>query len=170
MASLSHTRAGITDAMLACDVINILSNKVFHSNAEIRFSCAVALGYLTFNRTASRLLLHNCRNNTILFKTLIENMRTDSKINEEFLISYKTALKLGLPKLLIQTKIRFSQSAKEGTRETFIFFIRQTTILNFKPGPIRTKDSSSLGSWLCKKNHSLNFHFLKLQRGYKANF
>jgi hypothetical protein len=82
MASLSHTRAGITDAMLACDVINILSNKVFHSNAEIRFSCAVALGYLTFNRTASRLLLHNCRNNTILFKTLIENMRTDSKIND----------------------------------------------------------------------------------------
>ena len=93
--------------MLQCNIIDLLSEKLYSKNEQIRFASAVTLGYLTFNRTASRLLLHNCRNRTNLYCTLLKNLRDDSKVNEEFLLNYETALKLGLPKLLIHNKVRF---------------------------------------------------------------
>jgi len=98
--------------MITCNVVDILCDKVFSINEQIRFASAVTLGYLTFNRTASRLLLHNCRNKTNLFKTLMDNLRDDSKINEDFLLNYDTALKLGLPKLLVHNKVRFMDPIK----------------------------------------------------------
>lgn len=112
MASLSHTRAGITDAMIECGVIDTLCERVFSKNEQIRFASAVTLGYLTFNRTASRLLLHNCRNNTVLFDQLMSNLRPDSRITNEFISSYETALALGLPKLLVNNKVRFNEPSK----------------------------------------------------------
>ena len=118
MASLSHTRSGITDAMIECNVIDTLCERVFSKNEQIRFASAVTLGYLTFNRTASRLLLHNCRNNTTLFKQLMSNLRPDSKITNEFINSYETALALGLPKLLINNKVRFSEPIKTTSRNS----------------------------------------------------
>lgn len=96
--------------MITCNVIDELCVKLFSKNEQIRFASAVTIGYLTFNKTAARLLLHNCRNNTILYKTLIENLRKDSKICEDFIIAYETAVKLGLPKLLVQNKVRFAET------------------------------------------------------------
>ena len=112
LASLAHTRAGITDAMVQSNIIDILSEKLFSKNKQIRFVSAVTLGYLTFNRTASRLLIHNCRNIENLYKNLIENLRDDSIINEEFLHNYDQVIKLGLPKVKIQTKVRFIEPIK----------------------------------------------------------
>lgn len=62
LSSLAHTRAGITDAMITCDAVDILCDLLYSPNDQIKFVSAVTLGFLTFNRTASRLLLHNCRN------------------------------------------------------------------------------------------------------------
>lgn len=107
MSSLAHTRAGITDAMITCDAVDILCDLLYSSNGQVRHVSAIALGYLSFNRTASRLLLHNCRNVTHLFDTLMQNLKSDSKISRQFIESYETALELGLPKLLVNNKIKF---------------------------------------------------------------
>lgn len=62
--------------MVTCDAVDILCDRLFHPTSnEVRYSCAVALGYLTFNRTASRLLLHNCRNTPQLFNTLMSQLK-----------------------------------------------------------------------------------------------
>lgn len=105
MSSLAHTRPGITDAMITCDAVDILCDRIYSSNDQIRFASAVTLGYLTYNRTASRLLLHNCRNVTKLYDTLRSILRPENKISEQFIESYETALKLGLPKMLVRNKV-----------------------------------------------------------------
>jgi hypothetical protein len=93
VSSLAHTRAGITDAMVACDAVDILCDRLFHpKSSEVRYTCAVALGYLTFNRTASRLLLHNCRNSPQLFNTLMEQLKLgDPKTYSSATASSRTA-------------------------------------------------------------------------------
>lgn len=76
LSSLARTRAGIADAIVACDAVDILCNRLFHPTSnEVKYSCAVALAYLTYNRTASRLLLHNCRNAPELYSTLIAQLK-----------------------------------------------------------------------------------------------
>jgi hypothetical protein len=112
---LTHIRPGITDAMVESNIIDILCEKLFSKNEQIRFVSAVTLGYLTFNRTASRLLIHNCRNIENLYKNLMDNLRDDSKINEEFLHNYDQVLKLGLPKLCFQSKVRFIEPIKSNS-------------------------------------------------------
>lgn len=101
---------GITDAMITCDAVDILCDRLYSTNNQIRFASAVTLGYLTYNRTASRLLLHNCRNVPVLFNTLMSILKSDSKISPQFVESYETALELGLPKLLVKRKVKFYES------------------------------------------------------------
>ena len=124
LSSLAHTRAGITDAMITCDAVDILCDLLYSSNEQIKFTSAVTLGYLTFNRTASRLLLHNCRNVTHLFDTLMSIVRPETKISQQFIESYQTALKLGLPKLLVKNKIKFYDTNKTANE-------RQRSGINF---------------------------------------
>lgn len=118
LASLSHTRAGITDAMVTCGVVDTLCKLVYSKNEQIRFSCAVTLGYLTLNRTAARLLLHNCRNDTNLFKQLMKNLREDSIIAQEFISNYETAVALGLPKLLVNNRVRFAEPKEQASKRS----------------------------------------------------
>ena len=47
---------------------------------------------------------------TTLYDQLISSLRPDSKISPQFVDSYKTALKLGIPKLLVRNKIKFYDS------------------------------------------------------------
>lgn len=117
MSSLSHTRAGITDAMITCDAVDILCDLLYSHNEQIRFASAVTLGYLTFNRTASRLLLHHCRNVPTLFNTLNSLLQPETKISPQFIESFQTALKLGLPKLLVNNRCKFYDEAKRTERE-----------------------------------------------------
>ena len=105
MSSLAHTRPGICDAMITCDAVDILCDRIYSHNDQIRYASAVTLGYLTFNRTASRILLHNCRNVPTLYNTLRTILRPENKISDQFIESYDTALKLGLPKMLIKNKV-----------------------------------------------------------------
>ena len=102
--------------MITCDAVDILCDRLYSTSNQIRFASAVTLGYLTYNRTASRLLLHNCRNVPTLFDTLMSILKTDSKISPQFVESYQTALELGLPKLLIKNKVKFYESKE--TKET----------------------------------------------------
>ena len=128
MSSLAHTRAGITDAMITCDAEDIQCDLLYSSNDQIKFVSAVTLGFLTFNRTASRLLLHNCRNVTHLFDTLMSIIRPETKISQQFIESYQTALQLGLPKLLVKNKVKFYDVVKTDADDDRK---RSTGIVNF---------------------------------------
>ncbi len=119
LSSLAHTRTGITDAMITCDAVDILCDRLYSPNNQIKFASAVTLGYLTFNRTASRLLLHNCRNVPTLFNTLMSILRQENKISSQFIESYETALELGLPKLLVKNKVKFFESKKPAKEQEF---------------------------------------------------
>lgn len=103
--------------MITCDAVDILCDLLYSPNDQIKFVSAVTLGFLTFNRTASRLLLHNCRNVTHLFDTLMSIMRPETKISQQFIESYQTALQLGLPKLLVRNKVKFYDTAKTANLE-----------------------------------------------------
>lgn len=107
LSSLAHTRTGITDAMITCDAVDILCDRLYSPNDQIRFASAITLGYLSFNRTASRLLLHNCRNYPHLYKTLMSIIPSNAKISKQFVQSFQTSLTLGLPKLLVHNQVKF---------------------------------------------------------------
>jgi hypothetical protein len=126
MSSLAHTRVGITDALITCDAIDILCDKLYSPNEQIRQVSAIALGYLTYNRTASRLLLHNCRNVTHLFGVLTSTLKPENKIAKQFIESYQTAMQQGLPKLLVNGKLKLIDSPNTITprEETFQGFYR----------------------------------------------
>ena len=98
--------------MITCDAVDILCDRLYSPNNQIKFASAVTLGYLTYNRTASRLLLHNCRNVPTLYNTLMAILKSDNKISTQFVESYETALELGLPKLLVKNKVKFFESSK----------------------------------------------------------
>lgn len=97
LASLAHTRPGIPDAMVTTGAIERLVERLSSGNDQVRSACAVALGYLTFNRTAARQLLSVCRNKPGLYTSLLDNMEKDAKISSEFVEDFKCAKHVGLP-------------------------------------------------------------------------
>lgn len=58
---------------------------------------AVTLGYLTFNRTAARMLLVACRNTPGLYEKLEKNIGKNPKISKEFTEEFRRAKSVGLP-------------------------------------------------------------------------
>ena len=97
LSSLAHTRAGIPDAMVTTGAIDILIKRLSSPNEQVRSAVAVALGYLTFNRTAARLLFGACRNTPGLYKKLMDNIGNSPKISHEFMEDFKRAKIVGLP-------------------------------------------------------------------------
>ncbi|XP_033103193.1 ankyrin and armadillo repeat-containing protein-like isoform X2 [Anneissia japonica] len=97
LASLAHTRAGITDAMITSGAVDVLIGHLHSANIEVRSAVAVALGYLTFNRKATRILLVACRNRPGLFEQLMNNLAPDGKISTDFTDEFRIAKTVGLP-------------------------------------------------------------------------
>ena len=97
MSSLSHTRAGINDAMVTVGAIDKLIDRLYSKNDQVRFGCAIALGYLSYNRTAARLLLTACRNTPGLYDKLINNIGVKPKICRDFTEEFRRCKIVGLP-------------------------------------------------------------------------
>ncbi|XP_064647682.1 ankyrin and armadillo repeat-containing protein-like isoform X2 [Lineus longissimus] len=97
MSSLAHTRAGIPDAMITTGSIEVLVALLKSENELVRGACAVALGYLSFNRTAARMLLVWCRNTPGLYKQMMDNIGKNAKISPEFTDDFRRAKIVGLP-------------------------------------------------------------------------
>ncbi|XP_071948397.1 ankyrin and armadillo repeat-containing protein-like [Antedon mediterranea] len=97
LASLAHTRAGITDAMIISGAVDVLISHLHSPNIEVRSAVAVALGYLTFNRKATRILLSACRNRPGLFEQLMNNLGPNGKISTDLTDEFRIAKKVGLP-------------------------------------------------------------------------
>lgn len=97
LSSLAHTRAGIPDAMVTTGAIDVLIKRLHSPNEQVRSAVAVALGYLTFNRTAARLLFSACRNTPGLYTKLMDNIGSNPKISHEFMEDFKRARIVGMP-------------------------------------------------------------------------
>ncbi|KAG8124825.1 hypothetical protein E2320_020195 [Naja naja] len=102
LASLAHTRAGIPEAITSLGTVQRLCYHLYAKEEEVRSAVACALGYLTFNRTAYRHLLVQCRNKPKLFKRLIVNLSKDAKINSDFVKEFRRQKKVGLPSLSLE--------------------------------------------------------------------
>ncbi|XP_052802485.1 ankyrin and armadillo repeat-containing protein-like isoform X4 [Mya arenaria] len=121
LSSLAHTRAGIPDAMVTTGAIDELVDRLSSTNEQVRSAVAVALGYLTFNKTAARLLLGACRNTPGLYKKLMDNIGKDSKISSDFIENFKRAKTVGLPSQCLEINggppvIPFSNIGVNGQR------------------------------------------------------
>lgn len=95
-ASLGHTRAGVPAALITAGSVDALLSNLSSSNEEVRSSVAVALGYLSFDRTAARLMLQACRNTPGLLESLVSNLG-NGKISMEFMDEWKQTKMIGLP-------------------------------------------------------------------------
>ena len=76
---------------------SLVAIHIFVCLFQLRFACAVCLGYLTFNRTAARKLLVACRNTPGLYEKIMENIGPKPRISKEFTDEFKRALTIGLP-------------------------------------------------------------------------
>ncbi|KAK3568721.1 hypothetical protein QTP86_013872, partial [Hemibagrus guttatus] len=99
LASLAHTRAGIPDAVVTMGAIEHLSTHLYSEDEEVRTACANALGYLSFNRFAHRLLLVECRKYPNTYRALMDSIAADAKICRKFTSEFKRQRKMGLPSL-----------------------------------------------------------------------
>ena len=55
------------------------------------------LGYLTFNRTASRKLMSKCRGKYGLYDLVVGNLGEDGRLSKEFISEYKRQRAVGIP-------------------------------------------------------------------------
>ncbi|XP_053554580.1 ankyrin and armadillo repeat-containing protein [Bombina bombina] len=99
LASLVHSRAGIAEVVTTLGTVECLCKHLYAEEEEVQVSCANALGYLTFNRSAYRHLLMECRNRPQLYALLINNLSKDAKISKDFTEEFKIQQYIGLPSL-----------------------------------------------------------------------
>ncbi|XP_019910387.2 ankyrin and armadillo repeat-containing protein isoform X2 [Esox lucius] len=97
LASLAHTRAGIPHAIVTMGAVGRLCAHLYSEEGEVRMACACALGYLTFNRHAHRLLLLECRNTPSMYELLTHHLTDDAKISPIFTAEFEMQKKVGLP-------------------------------------------------------------------------
>ncbi|XP_069790818.1 ankyrin and armadillo repeat-containing protein isoform X2 [Narcine bancroftii] len=102
ISSLTQTQAGITDAMITMGAVENLCPHLFAEREEVCESCATALGYLSFNQTAHRHLLVECRNQPELYDLLMSNISPDGKICQEFINEFNMQKVVGLPSERLQ--------------------------------------------------------------------
>ncbi|KAJ8253089.1 hypothetical protein GJAV_G00208980 [Gymnothorax javanicus] len=102
IASLAHTRAGISDGIVTMGAVDHLCKHLFSDEEEVRISSACALGHLSFNRKAHRLLLVKCRNAPIIFELLTKQLIEDAKISKIFTADFRRQKLVGLPSLSLE--------------------------------------------------------------------
>ncbi|KAM6178388.1 ankyrin and armadillo repeat-containing protein [Rhynchocyon petersi] len=102
IASLAHSRAGIPESFTTLGAIQRLCYHLYSEKEEVRTACSCALGYLTYNANAFRILLKECRNKPNQFIRIKNNISRDASINPEFLKEFQLQQKVGLPSLSLE--------------------------------------------------------------------
>lgn len=103
LASLSHTRAGIPSAIVSAGGVKLLLDNLASNVEAVIASAAVALGYLSFNGTAAREMMTAMRNEPELF-SIFRHYTFNGKVSPQFLESWMTTRKVGLPALCLEAK------------------------------------------------------------------
>jgi len=84
--------------MLAVGALDVLTGRLMSDSSEtVRHACAVTLGYLTYNKTAARLMFTACRNTPRLYDQIITCIGPGAKLNPDFVTEFQCARKVGLP-------------------------------------------------------------------------
>ncbi|XP_058156485.1 ankyrin and armadillo repeat-containing protein isoform X2 [Dasypus novemcinctus] len=102
IASLAHSRAGIPEAFTALGTVQRLCYHLYSEKEEVRAACACALGYLTYNANAFRILLKECRNKPNQFIRITKSISRDASINPAFLREFQMQQRVGLPSLSLE--------------------------------------------------------------------
>ncbi|KAM9664755.1 ankyrin and armadillo repeat-containing protein isoform 2-T2 [Trichechus inunguis] len=102
IASLAHSRAGIPEAFTTLGTVQRLCHHLYSEKEEVRTACSCALGYLTYNANAFRILLKECRNKPNQFIRIRNNISRDASINPAFLKEFQMQQKVGLPSLSLE--------------------------------------------------------------------
>ncbi|XP_070331981.1 ankyrin and armadillo repeat-containing protein isoform X5 [Odocoileus virginianus] len=102
IATLAHSRAGIPEAFTTLGTVQQLCYHLYSGQEEVRMACSSALGYLTYNANAFRLLLKECRNKPNQFLRITKNISRDASINPAFLKEFEMQQKVGLPSLSLE--------------------------------------------------------------------
>ncbi|XP_042805366.1 ankyrin and armadillo repeat-containing protein isoform X4 [Panthera leo] len=102
IASLAHSRAGIPEAFATLGTIQRLCYHLYSEKEEVRTACSCALGYLTYNASAFRILLKECRNKPNQFLRVTNNISRDASINPAFLKEFQMQQRVGLPALSLE--------------------------------------------------------------------
>ncbi|XP_062862488.1 ankyrin and armadillo repeat-containing protein [Trichomycterus rosablanca] len=102
LASLAHMRRGLPDAIVTMGGVKHLCAHLYSDNEEVRAACANVLGYLTYNRHAHRQLLVECRNRTLTYKLLMDNLDPDAQICRRFTSEFDRQRRAGLPSLSLE--------------------------------------------------------------------
>nr|XP_042115633.1 ankyrin and armadillo repeat-containing protein [Peromyscus maniculatus bairdii] len=123
IASLAHSRAGIPAAFLTLGTVQRLCYHLYSGREEVRTACSCALGYLTYNAHAFRILLTECRNKPNQFLRIMNNISRDAKINPTFLKEFQMQQNVGLPSLSLEKNggpsiIPVFKKGKEHRRKT----------------------------------------------------
>ncbi|TKC50682.1 hypothetical protein EI555_001023, partial [Monodon monoceros] len=79
IATLAHSRAGIPEAFTTLGTIQQLCYHLYSRQEEVRMACSSALGYLTYNANAFRILLKECRNKPNQFLRITKNISRDAR-------------------------------------------------------------------------------------------
>ncbi|XP_053482162.1 ankyrin and armadillo repeat-containing protein isoform X2 [Ictalurus furcatus] len=162
LTSLAQTRAGIPDGVVTMGAIEHLSAHLYSEDEEVRTACAGALGYLSFNRFAHRLLLVECRKNPQTYTALKDHLAQDAKICSKFTSEFKRQRKVGLPSLSFQTKWsppfgqRSNKDAPRGSDRTRSAPERRPRRSRTADPGARRADESSCGTDPCLETLSLN--------------
>ncbi|XP_075385874.1 ankyrin and armadillo repeat-containing protein [Tenrec ecaudatus] len=122
IASLARSRAGIPEAFATLGAIQRLCYHLYSKEEEVRTACSCALGYLTYNANAFRILLNECRNKPNQFIRISNNISRDASINPAFLKEFQLQQRVGLPSLSLEKNggpsiIPFFKKGKEHRRK-----------------------------------------------------
>ncbi|XP_063294854.1 ankyrin and armadillo repeat-containing protein-like [Pelobates fuscus] len=71
VARLSHSRTGVSEAMVSIDVVNLLCQLLSSASDQVQGSAAIALNFLSFNHVGERQLLKRLREDPHLMKALM---------------------------------------------------------------------------------------------------
>ncbi|CAF1396020.1 unnamed protein product [Adineta ricciae] len=120
VSSLARIRTGITDAFLSCDIHKHLIEKLDAPTLpqssedagdadEMYRACAVAIGTLTYNKTAFRLLYNCVRRHPKLYDKIVEYGQR-SCMSPEFVLYFESERAQGLPTDSFPTQRHLSSS------------------------------------------------------------
>ncbi|XP_069824006.1 ankyrin and armadillo repeat-containing protein-like [Dendropsophus ebraccatus] len=96
VARLSHTRAGLSAALVSTDIVNLLCPLLTSPSKQVKGSASIALSYLSFNPLAERQLLQRCRRDPEIMKVLIYYNKK-RRWSESFLERWRHIRELTLP-------------------------------------------------------------------------
>ena len=88
VAGLSHTRPGIPAAFVSIGAIQILASLLTSQSEKVRCCSAIALGYLSIDKSGQRQLLNVCRSEPPLYKVLCSYAKK-VRLSPEFIERWK---------------------------------------------------------------------------------